>query len=126
MQVGALVGGVAQDIARVQRQLAQQGGRDRQVVDVRLGQVGREREPDAGDGPGEMELPAEFACGSPPAVPARLAPVGLDIEGDRRQQVPRAILDVPDAAEGAQQGAVEDNGTPMRGPDTQQADQEAT
>ena len=81
-------------------------------------QIGRQREPNGGDGGDQRPLPAVE-----PAMPARLGPVGCGIARRVRHEAGVAVLLVPDATTRPQDGTVEGRGTPAPGPRLEQGAQ---
>jgi hypothetical protein len=89
------VAGVAEDEPDGPRQGVDQPWRGLVVGGVGRGQVCRQRDPDGGDGGGQVELPAVDSAEmqgprcTAPAVPARLGPVGLGVDEEDQQRALR-------------------------------------
>src|SRR5579872_6285636 len=78
-------------------------------------QVGRQRDPDAGDRTNQVQFPTVD-----PAMPARLGPVGLGVNAGVRDDPGGAVALVPDASFGAKHRAIDSDGASTVLPGLQQ------
>src|SRR5215212_9742095 len=100
--LGFVVVGIAQNKLNLRRELANEGRRLVLIGDVGRGELCRQWNPQGGGGTDEMEFPPV-----PPAMIAGFRPVGFGVNRRMWHDTGRAVFLVPDAALGAQGGAVD-------------------
>ena len=121
MQRGIGIGGIAQDEVSFGRQLWQQQERDLIVGVVSGRQFRRHGNPHGGHHRDQVQLPPVD-----PAVPARLGPVGLGINGGMGHDALFPMFFVPHAAVGPQDSAVNGDRPAICGPGVDAGDQTAS
>jgi len=92
---------IAQDIADLSGQLAEQQWCDLTVRDIRDGELSRQGKAEAADRYGQVQLPAV-----PLPMPSRLAPMGFGINGGVWDDARFSIFLMPHAAVRAQRRAI--------------------
>jgi len=120
VQVGRVVMAIPQHEADVGRNLAQQSGRRLAIGGSGGSQHGSNGKPDRRDDRDDVQFPAVD-----PAVPARVGPVGFGINRGMGKLPFLAMLLMPDASSGSQNGAIDGDGASTRAPGLDQADQMA-
>jgi hypothetical protein len=100
LQVRVVIGLVSQQEAQLRGQFREQGRALDIVGDIGRDQVGGQGDSDRRDGGDEVQLPAVD-----PAVPDRLGPVGLGVDGGVGHDPALPIRLVPDPADRPQDGA---------------------
>src|SRR5262245_45072761 len=111
VQLWGIVMLIAQDIADLSRQLGEQQRGDITVSDIGHGKLRGQRNPQTANRHRQVQLPAV-----PPAVPARLAPMGFGINGGVRDDARLPIFLMPDATVRPNHRAITSRSMTLLGP----------